>query len=1511
MTFLKLIRLLIGASLFTQATAGPGEDFANNLFSDLGPLLALFGERVTTQFLSQATGWADSILLAMAPLGIVTIIVSAIRVSGPPILKAIIGRARESRAVAEAELMSSTSGEVCELWSGQQIVRVMGKGPIREFIILFPEEQPNGAAQAGSVGQRDLCVMDLEQDSEKYFDIEPKPEESKADDDKYMRSQPVHDSVPEMTGEPIHTTQGDGYVAVDMEGGHTAHSNTPPSTQFRDHSPLPKDKRILIFRNTNTHTPNLTLNVGKHFHPSTLQGLAAVGVILQLGVIVYFGFITYFPSLRWRKDGGPVENYAFSCTAVGTILLVSGIFVCGHMVEKSTDETKYRPKGRACQLIWLQKSGTVNDQTFSSFAITPAKHQEVITTSSRSKTWQAETCNSRPDGTLDKNKGPEPNPKKNRLLFLGRTSEEVTTSLATFFAVSGFVLQFVGLRGMHWSASIGQLIATLIMTIIRVSIRKNLAVFPKSFSLHPEHELDWLALTLWSKDDDECCLMSSSSSSTNDGHDVSWQKSTQSPGWMDAICVDEKLLFSTEGHKLSTIDRQEPTTSTLNRVVQLRRDLGKLADWPGVASQEAISTARAIEIALGELSGTFEPGLRQAIGRLSWKMRIGNDWVTFHVEQSGRNWKALADEIDAVLSLWIYHIKCTKPSGHGVTPDLSTAEQDDSWLRTKGETPKRSLRLLGSSSKRLEQDLRWWVPDQEFLSVIPVDTGTAATKASNDFEYSIGCCEFTSQSQGLTFVPKDEGNTQKPEALAVETYDSLRTLLAQHIFSNFMFSLANTMSIPVPKQTTMKHLEPSIEAASPRWNQFSLYHDTISRLAQKIQATGFGSLESVYLNLIPPLSAANKLPEVGTVVHWTQQRAAIYEQQGDWAEAAEAYRWLFGTARSFPGRPILDKATALLLAFRCHVRWLFETEKEKLLGQRSYAQDLGKLLGELDNDWEREKPPETLTDLYHVLGLFLDVRTLIGFSKNWNKPPKHLETFLCFGAIHQQVVEDNFFVSRKDREHINEQDILGLTPLHYAIIFRASPIAGPFADNGAEINTPDIRGRTALHYLCRSKRPNDEWMNVMLSLGARIDVQDVDGVTPLHLAALHNLESHARLLLEAGANFNLLDKMGYSPLWWAVRGGAQQVAKMLLERLGQDGLDKTLERICDNHGRTTLHIAAMSDQAPFIGWLASLCDLSTLMQTEDSFVKTPIHLAAQAGKKDAVDRLVHLGSDTRAQDRFGETPMHLAAKNGHTDTVRRLLEVDGAKDLPESRVGRTPLHHAALGGHKDTAELLLNLKPDARRIYDDYGKTALHNAAMKGFNDMIDLLFEDQDAEKYDDETTPLHLATENGHFDTIKLLVAKGVSVNPLDNYDQTPLDLAIKWRYEKIVHFLLNQPDVRLEDKLGNTLLHFAARDGRLKISRMILDIKKEKIDVDSTNVNGDTPLHIAAENGHSDMVDFLIGVCKCDKTRRNNDGHEPLDVAEKEGHQNVVDLLVNKFGVTRHVNDRLGEEDGEDAP
>jgi hypothetical protein len=103
-------------------------------------ILALFGERVTMQYMSQSIGWEDCVVLAMCPLGIITIIISAIRVGGPKFLKSLIGRARENMAMAEMELMSSTSEETCEMYNGQSIVRCQGVAPVLEFICLWPKD---------------------------------------------------------------------------------------------------------------------------------------------------------------------------------------------------------------------------------------------------------------------------------------------------------------------------------------------------------------------------------------------------------------------------------------------------------------------------------------------------------------------------------------------------------------------------------------------------------------------------------------------------------------------------------------------------------------------------------------------------------------------------------------------------------------------------------------------------------------------------------------------------------------------------------------------------------------------------------------------------------------------------------------------------------------------------------------------------------------------------------------------------------------------------------------------------------------------------------------------------------------------------------------------------------------------------------------------------------------------------------------------------------------------------
>jgi hypothetical protein len=117
-----------GEALYTSSW----DDFANNFASDLAPIVALFGEQATKQFLSESSTIWDSIIFGVAPFGILTAVVSVIRIYGDSSLRSFIDRSQEAHGLAEAELCSSTSEDVCELWSNGGICRVFGRPKILE-----------------------------------------------------------------------------------------------------------------------------------------------------------------------------------------------------------------------------------------------------------------------------------------------------------------------------------------------------------------------------------------------------------------------------------------------------------------------------------------------------------------------------------------------------------------------------------------------------------------------------------------------------------------------------------------------------------------------------------------------------------------------------------------------------------------------------------------------------------------------------------------------------------------------------------------------------------------------------------------------------------------------------------------------------------------------------------------------------------------------------------------------------------------------------------------------------------------------------------------------------------------------------------------------------------------------------------------------------------------------------------------------------------------------------------
>ena len=94
------------------------------------------------------------------------------------------------------------------------------------------------------------------------------------------------------------------------------------------------------------------------------------------------------------------------------------------------------------------------------------------------------------------------------------------------------------------------------------------------------------------------------------------------------------------------------------------------------------------------------------------------------------------------------------------------------------------------------------------------------------------------------------------------------------------------------------------------------------------------------------------------------------------------------------------------------------------------------------------------------------------------------------------------------------------------------------------------------------------------------------------------------------------------------------------------------------------------------------------------------------------------------------------------------------------------------------------------------------------------------------------------------------------------------------------------------GNTPLTLAAYDGHAKVVGELL--KAANVDVNKANNHGNTPLTLAARNGHAKVVRELLKAANVDVNKANNDGSTPLTSAAYDGHAKVVGELLKAANV-----------------
>jgi hypothetical protein len=188
--------------------------------------------------------------------------------------------------------------------------------------------------------------------------------------------------------------------------------------------------------------------------------------------MVFSGLTVFLWPSNFQKNGSSVANYPFPAFTIGTALLSVGMFWCAFLVERASKKHDL-PVTDHEEIYWLQPGNQeVGDQVVEAFvAVSPGKFTYKKSVRDHQHLTQIEP-------------------------LLGAVS----------MTMVGFILQFVGLRGLHSSVTLAQLGITLAMAVIRASLRAqrmdktdNLLLADKPYvdtGLFNESELDWFTFHL-------------------------------------------------------------------------------------------------------------------------------------------------------------------------------------------------------------------------------------------------------------------------------------------------------------------------------------------------------------------------------------------------------------------------------------------------------------------------------------------------------------------------------------------------------------------------------------------------------------------------------------------------------------------------------------------------------------------------------------------------------------------------------------------------------------------------------------------------------------------------------------------------------------------------------------------------------------------------------------------------------------------------------------------------------
>jgi ankyrin repeat protein len=281
-----------------------------------------------------------------------------------------------------------------------------------------------------------------------------------------------------------------------------------------------------------------------------------------------------------------------------------------------------------------------------------------------------------------------------------------------------------------------------------------------------------------------------------------------------------------------------------------------------------------------------------------------------------------------------------------------------------------------------------------------------------------------------------------------------------------------------------------------------------------------------------------------------------------------------------------------------------------------------------------------------------------------------------------------------------------------------------------------------------------------------------------------------------------------------------------------------------------------------------------------------------------------------------KTALQKAASRGDETKVQELLR-EAKELLPDGFEDgcRTVLQNAAGQGHFNIVRLLLSTSPKLDAIGTE--APALLRAVEWNHFPIVRILLENGASTEARDrfKRTAIFAAAAKQHVEALEFLLKFGADVNARDCDERNVLiyiaaqDVTTRpptrtSMEESVQKLLLTPINLDVKDKNHRTALHWAAASGKADMVRLLAsdDRGRLRTRLDVTNNRGRTPLHLATNNHHVEIVKILLDG-GADPRLANDGGWTALHIAAERGYEDIVDLLLGR-GVDINAETKLGK-------